>query len=72
MPLISNLAAQSFPATFLVEPDAENGLRLPSVVLAFQLRAIDKRRLKEELGHLGAAQLEELRQLVRPLLRLSD
>ena len=72
VPLTSNLAAQAFPATFMVEPNAENGLRLPSVVLAFQLRAIDKRRLGQKLGQLGGAQLEELRQHMRVLLRLPD
>jgi mRNA interferase MazF len=63
---------QSFPATFLVEPDAENGLRLLSVVLAFQLRAIDKRRLGQKLGRLNAGQLKELRQQLKALLGLLD
>jgi mRNA interferase MazF len=67
VPLTSNLAAEAFPATFTIEPDEENGLRLPSVVMAFQLRAIDKRRLGQKLGRLKAAQLEELRQHVKAL-----
>ncbi|MBU0495166.1 MAG: type II toxin-antitoxin system PemK/MazF family toxin [Chloroflexi bacterium] len=53
VPLTSQLAAQSFPGTFVVHPDTENGLTTTSVVLAFQLRAIDKRRLQWRIGQLG-------------------
>ncbi len=72
VPLTSKLAAQGFPATFLVQPDAENRLSLPSVVLAFQLRAIDKRRLRQKIGRLSAAHLQELRRHIRALLQMPD
>jgi mRNA-degrading endonuclease toxin of MazEF toxin-antitoxin module len=70
--LTSNLAAEAFPATFLIEPDEENGLRLTSVVLALQLCAIDKRRLGKKLGQLNTAQRQELGQNLTALLGLPD
>jgi len=56
VPLTSQLAAQAFPGTFLIHPDSENGLTVTSVALVFQLRAIDKRRLKYMIGQMGEAQ----------------
>lgn len=43
IPLTSQQDALRFPGTVLVEADAANGLRQPSVALVFQLTAIDKR-----------------------------
>jgi mRNA interferase MazF len=71
VPLTSNQAALAFPGTFLIRPDAKKGLRLPSVVLGFQLRAIDKRRLGRRLGRLDDAHLRELQERIRALMRLS-
>lgn len=36
---------------------AENGLKLPSIVLSEQLRTIDKRRLTEYIGHISEQQM---------------
>ena len=38
MPLTSKLATLRFPATVLIQPDAQNGLSVPSVALVFQMR----------------------------------
>jgi len=70
VPLTSQLAAQSFPGTFLIQPDSENGLTRTSVVLVFQLRAIDKRRLGRKIGYLSPLCLAQLRQQVQTLLQL--
>jgi len=70
VPLTSQLAAQSFPGTFLIQPDPENGLARTSVVLVFQLRAIDKRRLGRKIGYLSPLYLAQLRQQVQMLLQL--
>jgi len=71
VPLTSQLAAQAFPGTFVIHPDSENGLTAPSVALVFQLRAIDKRRLKYMIGNLGSHHLTQLRQHIKALLQLS-
>ena len=70
VPLTSQVAAQAFPGTFLIHPDSENNLTIPSVALAFQLRAIDKRRLGRLIGQLSASYLAQLQQHMRALLQL--
>jgi mRNA interferase MazF len=70
VPMTSKLAAQSFPGTFLVQPDSENNLSTISVALVFQLRAIDKRRLKRKLGKLGDSQMALLHQQVKTLMQM--
>lgn len=69
IPLTSQLGAQAFPGTFLVHPDAENGLTMASVVLVFQLRAIDKRRLRRKIGKLSAPHLAQLQQQIKTLMQ---
>jgi mRNA interferase MazF len=71
VPLTSQVAAQSFPGTFLIQPDSHNGLTLLSVALVFQLRAIDKRRLKHKIGRLSDSDLAQLHQQVKTLLPLA-
>lgn len=39
---------------------AENGLKLPSIVLSEQLRTIDKHRLTEYIGHMDEQQMREI------------
>jgi mRNA-degrading endonuclease toxin of MazEF toxin-antitoxin module len=50
VPLTSNLEALRFPRTVRVEPSAKNGLALPSVMLVFQVRAIDRSRIRQTIG----------------------
>lgn len=38
VPFTSNLKAQRFPHTILIQPSAQNGLSMPSVLMIFQLR----------------------------------
>ena len=52
VPLTSNLGALRFPHTFRVDPSPQNGLARPSVLLVFQLRAIDKKRFGNRIGRL--------------------
>ena len=51
VPFTSKLGAQRFPHTIFVDPSAENGLTLPSVLLVFQLRAIDRSRIGRTIGY---------------------
>ncbi|MGQ3684376.1 MAG: type II toxin-antitoxin system PemK/MazF family toxin [Candidatus Loosdrechtia sp.] len=50
VPFTTQIKAASFPFTFIVEPDLHNNLASKSVALVFQLRAIDKKRLKTNLA----------------------
>lgn len=60
VPLTSQLDALRFPATLLVEPHSENGLRRASVALVFQLTTIDQRYLRERLGRVSRTLINEL------------
>jgi mRNA interferase MazF len=52
VPFTNNLKAQRFPHTILIQPSARNGLSTPSVLLVFQLCAIDKKRVTKKIGYL--------------------
>ena len=70
VPLTSNLNALRFPHTIQVDPSPQNGLATPSVLLVFQLRAIDKRRLGKRLGRLEQHHMQQLEIEIRHLLGL--
>jgi mRNA interferase MazF len=54
VPLTSTRKALRFSGTVLVNPTSQNGLRQESVALVFQLRAIDRLRVKGKVGELSA------------------
>ena len=60
IPLSSQRAALRFPGAVLIEPDATNGLRVPSVALVFQVRAVDTRHIGTTLGSVSESKLQEL------------
>jgi mRNA interferase MazF len=70
VPFTSNLNAQRFPHAILVQPSRENGLSVPSVLLIFQLRAIDKQRVTKKLGHLDEKSMSQVNQELKKLLGL--
>jgi mRNA interferase MazF len=50
IPLSSAIAALRFPGTAQVKANDDSGLRTDSVALVFQIRAIDRGRIKESIG----------------------
>jgi mRNA interferase MazF len=62
VPLTSQLASLRFPGTSLVEPNATNGLRQPSVALVFQLTAIDRTFVEASFGKVSREGLANLYQ----------
>ena len=70
VPLTSRVKARKFPATLLISPDSTNNLPARSVALIFQLRAIDRRRLKTKLGTLRRDQLRQIREQIKMLFEL--
>ena len=67
VPLSSAKRALRFAGTTLVAATSQNGLRNDSVVLVFQCRAIDRNRVKENIGTINdpekVAIFDELRKL---------
>lgn len=72
VPLTSKLRAADFPFTFMIEPDNLNNLDVVSVALVFQLRAIDKRRLKNKIGKIEPIKLELLKQSLKEIMGLKQ
>ncbi len=70
IPLTSNLQALRFPHTLEVKPSKLNGLNAVSVGLAFQLRAIDKKRLKTKIGEIESVIMKRIDVLLKLLLGL--
>jgi mRNA interferase MazF len=70
VPLTSKIKAASFPFTFLLEPDHSNNLSAVSVALVFQLRAIDKKRIKSKIGRLTPDQHKILKDKLKEIMGL--
>ena len=70
IPLTSNLQALRFLNAIEVKPTAENGLPEISIALVFQVRAIDKKRLKHKIGELENSVLKEIDSSLIKILRL--
>ena len=70
IPMTSNLGALRYPHTLLIDPSIQNGLTVPSVLMVFQLRAIDKRRIGNRIGRLDQRHLQQLETEIRHLLSL--
>jgi len=70
VPFTSKMGAQRFPHAMVVQPSAANGLSCPSVLIVFQLRAIDKRRIGRVVGRLEAGTMEMVDEELKGLLGL--
>lgn len=70
IPFTTNLKSQRFPHAILIQPSLANGLNSPSVLLVFQLRAIDKRRIIRKLGTLEAETMALVNLELKKLLDL--
>ncbi|OGI60759.1 hypothetical protein A2641_00440 [Candidatus Nomurabacteria bacterium RIFCSPHIGHO2_01_FULL_37_25] len=68
IPCTSNLDSLRFPFTVQLEPSLKNGLSFASVVVIFQLRAIDKKKLKAKIGFLGKTEIKEIDVMMKKML----
>ena len=59
-PVTSNLNASRFAFSVQIEPTEENGLTQTSVVMIFQMRAIDKKRIIKTIGKLSAEDMQKV------------
>ncbi len=70
IPFTSNILALRFPYTLRVEPSLENGLSFPSILLIFQIRAIDSKRLKKRIGKLEKKYIVRIKEEIRKMLKI--
>src|SRR2546423_3444908 len=71
-PVTSNLAALRFAFSIRVEPSPENGLTMPSVVMVFQMRAIDKARIVRKIGQLSELDMRRIDAKIWQMLKPPD
>lgn len=70
VPFTSNIQALRFSHTIEVEPSKENGLTAKSIALVFQIRAIDKKRLKNKIGSLENTIIKKMGNMLKDLLQV--
>ena len=70
VPMTTNLSRLSLPYTLRVDPSPSNKLALPSVLLVFQMRAMDHHRVLRKIGTLEKTYLDQLDDQLRSLLNL--
>jgi mRNA interferase MazF len=71
-PITSNLNALRFAYSVKIEPSEENGLTEVSIVMIFQMRAIDKSRIIKKIGTLSDTNLAEVDAEIWKMLKPSD
>jgi mRNA interferase MazF len=70
VPLTSNEKAKRYKNIIVVEPDDENNIEKTSIIMLFQLRAIDKRRLINKIGRLKDIDIERLKEGLKEMYNL--
>ena len=70
IPFTSNIQALRFPHTIEIKPSKKNGLSSISIAMIFQIRAIDKKRLKKQLGTSEDSILKEIDMILKKMLNL--
>lgn len=70
IPFTRKLAAARFSPNLQVNPNPANGLTATSVLLLFQIRALDMTFLMKRIGVLDAADMTQMDQLLKSMLGL--
>ena len=68
IPLSSAIAALRFPGTAQIKANKTSGLKTDSVALVFQLRAMDRGRLKDKVGVVSKSEMADIRSELAKLL----
>lgn len=68
VPFTTQRRALDFNFTLELSKSNENGLQLDSIALVFQLRAIDKKRIKNKVGILEDKYLYEINKMIKEML----
>ncbi|PKP57566.1 MAG: type II toxin-antitoxin system PemK/MazF family toxin [Candidatus Altiarchaeales archaeon HGW-Altiarchaeales-1] len=70
IPFTSNVQALRFLHTIDVKPSIKNGLNSRSIALVFQMRAIDKKKIKNIVGVLEDETMEKINEMIKEMLHL--
>ncbi len=69
-PFTTNARAGRFPHTIHVSPTDKNGLSVTSILMIFQVTAIDRRFAKKKIGILEKATSKEVKENLRTMFSL--
>lgn len=70
VPLTTNLEALRFSHTLPILSNSTNNLTQDSIALVFQIKSIDKKRIKKKIGFISAIYLKKLNFQMKKMLRL--
>lgn len=70
IPCTANMEALRFPFTIQIFSDLKNKLGFDSVALVFQLRAIDKNKLRQKIGVFSSSDLKKIDLQMKKMLGL--
>lgn len=70
VPLTANRSALKYSFTYIVNSSKANGLSEDSIALIFQLRIIDYRKIKNKIGELEEAHLNDIDKKIKEMLKL--
>lgn len=68
VPLTGVVSKVSYPGTLLVSPTATNGLTKESLLLIFQLKAVDRMRISSRIGILDPVMIQQIHAIIDQLL----
>jgi mRNA-degrading endonuclease toxin of MazEF toxin-antitoxin module len=72
VPFTQTKSAIRFPSAFFVKPSVYNRLKGESVLLPFQIMAIDRRRLTIKIGELEDSHFNNLKENIKLLINLES
>jgi len=70
VPLTKNLEALRFPYTLSIIDSSLNNLEQNSVALIFQIKSVDKNRLRRKIGVLSSSDIKKIDSQIKKMLRL--
>lgn len=70
IPLTSNMGALNYDFTLEINPSKINGLNNKSVAMIFQLRAVDKKKIKSKIGSIEGNILDEINLQIKNILKI--
>lgn len=72
IPFTSNIQALKYSHTILVPNSPVNGLITDSVLLLFQIRAIDNKRILKKIGKMEEEYITQMDRMLLEMLKLKD
>lgn len=70
IPLTSKLEALRYNYSLEINPSKINGLNAKSVAMIFQLRAVDKRKIRSKIGNIEEDVLDNINNQIKKILKL--